>query len=659
MNFQNTTIALSFFLVGCVFAQDSLEVKNITVEQSKITFLDSIKKTFVHHEVASCVDERWMNELMNQDLFQEMSADIENLNMDEKVDFELSTELLKERLKILDSKSAFNIDYNPGLENIIKHYLKNRKRSFERLMSLSQYYFPIFEEALAKYNVPLEIKYLAIVESALNPRAVSKAGATGIWQFMYATGKQYNLDVTTFVDERSDILKASEAACQYMVRMYAIFGDWDLVLASYNAGPGNVSKAIRRSGGKQNYWNIRPYLPKETQGYVPAFLATMYVYEFHKEHGIVPQKAVMNTFATDTLQVKNKMSFKQLSDVLDIPVTELQFLNPSYKRDFIPYMADKKHYVRLPLDKVALFTSNEEKIYAYIEHDFSKREKPFTSMEALADADASFSTTNKTRYHVVKKGETLGGISNRYGVSLANLKKWNGLNGNNIGIGRKLKIVTTERVAVVPKQETQKQPVVAAPKDSVKPKTVLPVSESAFYVVEKGDNLSSIAKKHEVSVDNLKEWNQLESDEVKIGQKLALAQTVKEEEQREFKKYTVQKGDNLYSVAKRHNVTIEDLKEWNEIDDTEVKEGNILKILKTENITETAVAEIKPQKADREEIEIQKKESYYVVKKGDSLFSISQKIPGVTVSDLKKWNGFGSETVIKPGMKLKINGETL
>src|SRR5690606_17881555 len=181
--------------------------------------------------------------------------------------FDLSSELLKERLKILDSKSPFNIEYNPALENVIKSFLKRRKGMFERLMAISEYYFPMFEEHLAKYNVPLEIKYLAIVESALNPRAKSRVGATGLWQFMYPTGKQFNLEVNSYVDERYDPLKATEAACQYLSSLYTIFGDWSLVLASYNAGPGNVSKAICRSGGSQNYWNIRRNLPKERANY--------------------------------------------------------------------------------------------------------------------------------------------------------------------------------------------------------------------------------------------------------------------------------------------------------------------------------------------------------------------------------------------------------
>lgn len=250
-------LGLSILMMNVAFAQVN-ENQQANQNVPKQSLLDSIKSKFVYHETAACVDDRWVEYYMNEDLFQQMERDLEIVADQDTVVFDLSTKLLKKRLLHLDSKSAFNITYNPHLEQSIKYYLKNRKRSFERLIGMSEYYFPFFEEALAKYNLPLEIKYLAIVESALNPKAVSRVGATGLWQFMYGTAKQYKLEVNTYVDERSDLLKATDAACQYMSNMYQIFGDWDMVLASYNAGPGNVSKAIRRSGGKQNYWNIRP-----------------------------------------------------------------------------------------------------------------------------------------------------------------------------------------------------------------------------------------------------------------------------------------------------------------------------------------------------------------------------------------------------------------
>ncbi len=429
-----TTFSLLF--IGGIFAQESeLEIEDISNEQPKIISLDSLKATFIRHEKVAKIDNLWIKELTTPELSEEMYNDIENLDLEQPVNFEISIELLKTRLELLNEKSVFNIEYNSALENTIKSYLKNRKKSYERLMALSEYYFPLFEEKLAKYNIPLELKYLAIVESALNPRAVSRMGAGGLWQFMLPTGRAFNLNVDSYVDERYDPIKATEAACQYLSSLYNMYGDWDLALAAYNAGPGNVNKAIRRSGGMKNYWNIRKNLPRETQGYVPAFFATMYVFEYHKEYNIVPKRATVKRIETDTIHLKRKISFEQISDLVDISVDEIRFMNPSYKLDIIPYSSEKPNYVRLPIDRVGLFVSNEDKIYAYIDSESSKGEKviPFKE-EALASRSG-------TRYHTIKKGENLGVIARKYGVSVNNLKKWNNIAGTNIQAGKKLKIM--------------------------------------------------------------------------------------------------------------------------------------------------------------------------------------------------------------------------
>ena len=367
-------LVASLLLSVAGFGQENAEKESL-LTLPKMSYLDSLKTTFVNHSTSNCIDERWISELASAELSENMFSDISEINIDSEVNYDLSTEILKKRLAKMDAKSPFNIEYNPALENTIKAFLKNRPKAFERLMAVSEYYFPMFEEHLAKYNIPLELKYLAIVESALNPKAKSRVGASGLWQFMYPTGKQYNLEVTSYVDERYDPLKATEAACQYLSSLYGIFGDWSMVLAAYNCGPGNVSKAIRRSGGSQNYWNIRKNLPKETANYVPAFLATFYIYEFKKEHGIQPKKAPVTYFETDTIMVKKQMSFKQISDLLDIPVEQLEFLNPIYKLKVIPFEADKPHYLRLPKNKMGLFVSNEEKIYAYLEYTYTHKEK--------------------------------------------------------------------------------------------------------------------------------------------------------------------------------------------------------------------------------------------------------------------------------------------
>ena len=687
MNIKKT--ALSFFLLLSIhsFSQKFVENKKNGYTETKNSYLDSIKKTFVKDEMASCVDSLWMKELANLDLYNDISDDIKNINIDEKVDYELSTDLLKERLKAMDAKSPFNIEYNPGLENIIKSFLKNRKKSFERLMAISEYYFPMFEEAFAKQNVPLEIKYLAIVESALNPKAVSRMGATGLWQFMYQTGKQYNLKIDSYVDERSDPLKASEAAAKYMANMYAIFGDWDLVLASYNSGPGNVSKAIRRSGGQQNYWNIRKNLPQETQGYVPAFLATMYIYEYHKEHGIRPDRATIKHFATDTIMIKKQMSFAQISDLLDVPVTQLQVLNPSYKLNVIPSYEDQNHFLRLPKDKIAVFASNEDKIYAYVQREVDRRERPFQVTKAIVATDTLNYTQQritlpKTKYYIVRRGDNLSEIASKYDVTIADIKKWNRLRGNTVARGKSLKIFTSESVVRTVRKEpindkapleikTDKQQIAVSDvkinkeekaKKSVKIDT-LSSRVATHYVVQKGDNLSNIAKKNNVTVAEIKEWNHLVDNSIQLGTSLQVTKNdavANKEESTQTPKlrnleYIVKKGDNLGNIAKKFGASIENLKLWNNLPDINIALGSSLIVAKNEiAIVDKTVVNSYSKKENLASVS-KKNEINYYVKKGDSLYSISKKYPGVTISDIKKWNNINAED-LKPGMKLKING---
>lgn len=659
MKIKYSILPFFLFVSFSLFSQEIIEKSGTSKPEIKLTYLDSIKKTFVKDDLAACVDSLWLKELTNLDIYNNLTEDIQKINIDEKVDYELSTDLLKARLQAMDEKSPFHIEYNQGLENIIKSFLKNRKRSFERLMAVSEYYFPLFEEAFDKQNVPLEIKYLAVVESALNPKAVSRVGATGLWQFMYQTGKQYGLKIDSYVDERSDPLKASEAAAQYMKNMYAIFGDWDLVLASYNSGPGNVAKAIRRSGGQQNYWNIRKNLPKETQGYVPAFLATMYIYEYHKEHGIVPEKAPIKHFATDTVMIKRQMSFKQISELIDIPIAQLQVLNPSYRLNIVPAYKDQTHFLRLPQDKMAIFTSNESKIYAYVDKEASLRERPFQIVRPIVAHD-SVNTFQKlaqakVRYYRVKRGDNLSTIAHKYDVAVADLKKWNNIRGNKLVYGKNLKIngieVNQDPKTVAKVDIDQK----GVQKDSAG------VASASFYVVQKGDNLSAIAKKFNVTVAEIQEWNKLINNNVQLGASLQVVKNpTKKEEiaetvERKDIAYNVQKGDNLGSIAKKFGATIEELKQWNNLKSNAIAIGNSLVVAKNEIVIDTNKATVASFKKKEQFLSSDKKEVEYYVKKGDSLYSISKKYPGVTISDLKKWNNIKDDE-LKPGMKLKING---
>ncbi len=452
---------------------------------------------------ATLIDSLWLQELYNSPLYDTIQYVIDDTKLiDVQLD-ELPTELLKERLRVLDNETPFNVEYNKSLENLIKSYLKRRKSSYGTLLSRAQFYFPMFEEQLDKYDIPLEIKYLAIVESALKPRAKSRVGATGLWQFMYQTGKQFDLNVSSYVDERQDPLKATEAACKYLTALYRIFGDWDLALAAYNSGPGNVNKAIRRAGGKRNYWNIRQFLPRETAGYLPAFYATLYIMKHADDHGIIAKKAYINKFETDTIHIKKQLTFEQIQQFLDVDIEMLQFLNPQYKLDIIPYRKNKNYYVRLPLYNVGQYISNEKELYAFVDAEEAKREK---QLPKYVEMNAS------VRYKV-RNGDFLGKIANKFGVSVSSIKRWNGLRNNRLKIGQRLTIYPRKLTSNTIKKKTTKQT-----------KKSLPTGEFTTYTVKSGDSLWTISRKFtNVSIQNLKDWNDIWSvKSIKPGMKLKI-----------------------------------------------------------------------------------------------------------------------------------------
>ena len=520
MRLTVTYIILVFSVFGFSQGQDSTKVKTEDVKHAAAdtivdgkTIIDAKKipaiadstniKSLEDLELAAKIDEKWLEELYSNSLFDTIYKSVTELNY-EPVDYpELSTDTLKARLKRLNARTPFNVEYNPSLENVIKNYLKHRRKSMEKLMGLSHYYFPMFEEQLDKHDIPLEIKYLAIVESALKPKARSRVGATGLWQFMFTTGKIYGLDVSSYVDERRDPAMATEAAAKYLAKLYTIFGDWDLALAAYNSGPGNVSKAIRRSGGYQNYWNIRHHLPRETAGYVPAFLATMYIFEFAEEHGFKPQRPAFNYVETDTVRVKQMITLDQVAEVTGVKIEELQYLNPSYKLDIIPYIEDENYTLRLPRHAIGVFVNNEDKIYAYAQEEFNKREKPLPQF---------FENDTKIRYRV-RNGDYLGRIARKYGVRVSQIKRWNGLRNNNIRVGQRLTIYP--RNPGTTKPSSSKTVASKKPVDTKGKKT---------YTVQKGDSLWSIAQKFSgVSVQNIKDWNNISNNKLKIGMILVVS----------------------------------------------------------------------------------------------------------------------------------------
>lgn len=475
------------------------------IAATELTTDEAVKFTLLDHIDARRYDSLWLQELhKNRVLFEEMYEEVQN-PLEEGSFLELPTDTLKARLKRLDEKTPFNIAYNPSLEGVIKSFLIRKRGLMERMLTASQFYFPLFEQELDNHDVPLEIKYLAIVESALNPKARSRVGAKGLWQFMYSTGKMYGLDVSSYVDERSDPIFSTKAACKYLSKLHEIFGDWDLALAAYNSGPGNVNKAIRRSGGYTNYWNIRPFLPRETAGYVPAFLATMYLFEYAEEHGLKKVLVERPYFDTDTVQVKNLITFDQISEITGIGKAELEVLNPSYKLGILPKVEGKKYTLRLPKSVIGRFVNNEAQIYAYAKKQLDSLEKPLPEL---------VKAQNKIRYKV-RSGDYLGKIAQLYGVRVSQIKRWNGLRSNNLRIGQRLTIFPRKPYVAS---------ATAKPKSAQKSATAtLAATGAKYHTVQEGDSLWTISRKYPgVSIENLKQWNGLGSNNLQPGIRLKL-----------------------------------------------------------------------------------------------------------------------------------------
>ena len=305
-----------------------------------------------------------------------------------------------------------------------------------RMMRMSEYYFPIFEEALNRYGLPYELKYLPIIESALNPIARSHVGASGLWQFMPATGKLYGLEINSLVDERMDVVKATDAACRFLNSMYAIYKDWNLVIAAYNCGSGNVNKAIRRAGGKRDFWSIYPFLPRETRNYVPIFIAANYAMNYGQEHGIC-KAPIEKTMLTDTICTTQRLHLQQVSENLGIEMEELRRLNPQYSRDILP--GGTVYALCLPAEKTGLFLEQQDSIYAYKADSLINNRRAEIDLAKVTSINGAY-RVNGVTYYTIKDGDSLSKIAKKFHCTVKQLKEWNGLKNDNIRAGKKLKI---------------------------------------------------------------------------------------------------------------------------------------------------------------------------------------------------------------------------
>lgn len=446
---------------------------------------------------------------------------------------DVSDSIIVERLKLIPT--PLNLTYNDHVRKWMTLYIRKGKYMIPTYMGLSEYYFPMFEKELDANNMPLELKYLPIIESALNPRAVSRAGATGIWQFMYATGKRYNLEINSYVDERRDPQRATEAAVEYLKDAYAIFGDWNLALASYNCGAGNVRRAIARSGGKTDFWDIYMYLPRETRGYIPAFVAMTYIMNYTEEHNFYPADIDL-PLNTDTVMVTDTLHLVQVAEVLDIPIDQLRDLNPQYKLDIIPGYV-KPYSLRLPVDQIMTYLLNEDKIYDYNDSILFESKFVVKSMPTHRNNNNSYLHTTYTPppcpdydltgmgevTYTVKSGDNFSFIAEWFDCSVQDIKCWNGIRTNRINVGQQLKIYKPLRKlsyyqsfnSMTFDQKQSKSSNRTTVQQNLDPNFI-------YYTIKSGDNLYTIAQKFNgVTHDDIKSINNFTNSDVsrlQIGQ---------------------------------------------------------------------------------------------------------------------------------------------
>jgi len=351
---------------------------------------------------------------------------------------QFSDSVYASRIAELGRKSQFKLVYNPHVKGFIRVYAVDKRKLVSKVLGLTKIYFPLFEEKLKEYNIPPEMKYLAVVESALNPTAVSHAGARGLWQFMSGTGKMYGLQSSSFIEDRYDPNKATVAACEHLHDLYGMFGDWFLVLAAYNAGAGNVQKAIRAAGGAKDYWEIWPYLPQETRGYVPAFIAVTYVMNFYREHNIRPAEPGYLYSDTDRVPVNSALSFDQLQETIGVPLEDLKFLNPQYKVGLIPAPSSSTNMLRLPKKYVQPFMQKEQEIYAYHSERVSEKQRLYAMVRNMESQDEGGGSGKSRKVYVVRKGDKIAGVARKYGCSVSQLIDWNDLKSSKLKAGQRL-----------------------------------------------------------------------------------------------------------------------------------------------------------------------------------------------------------------------------
>ena len=639
----------------------------------------------------------------------------------------ISEELIEDRLNCLQNE--INLEYNHTIQSFIEFFVVRKRDYTKMVLGRKDLYFPIFEEYLKKYNLPEELKYLSVVESGLNPRVISRAKAGGLWQFMPGTGRDFRLYQDNFVDERFDPYKSTEAACKYLKQLYNLFGDWELALASYNCGPGNVRRAIRRSGNRTSFWEIYNNLPRETRSYVPQFVALTYVLNYSEDYKLHAD-SLERIIPFDTIQVSQHVNLEALAKQLEVPLGDLQHLNPHLKRNLVPpYL--KNYPIRIPSEKLEMFTANRVAIMDSV----SKTALPESSFLAM-----NVGYIKKKTVHKVRKGESLARIADKFNVSSYQIKTWNHLRNNKVHSGQRLtiwmekpiamskqlqKMVSQQAVVTTAKAENQNavssEATVNINKNEATEQSSTAAAKQVFHTVRKGEALGAIANKYHVSLSELKAWNHLKGSKVRVGQRLyilkeqavaiavenntssAVVASAKDEDEYPTVEavkvdnapdtqkaqpienkvvHTVLKGESLFRIADKYQVKVAQIKEWNQLEKDNVRSDQQLVIWLGETaansvvskeeaaqpaslaassakvneqkvkVSEKQVAEVK-QPVEKQEVPAASTKVHRV-QKGDTLWSISKQYGNIPVEQIKKLNKLkGNE--LKPGQKLILS----
>lgn len=472
--------------------------------------------------------------------------------------------------RIRQMNSFIQLPYNEIVRNYIILYSEKMPGRIGNILGLCEYYMPIFEEILNKYDMPEELKAMAVIESALNPTATSRVGAKGMWQFMYSTAKSYGLHIDSFVDERMDPVKSADAAARYMMDAYEIYGDWNLAIASYNCGPGNVNKAIRRSGSRA-FWDLYPFLPRETRGYVPAFVGALYTMKYYKEHGI-KREGVEMPVHVDTFRINKMLHLKQVCELTGAPLDELKNLNPQYRHEIIPGN-DREYILRIPYTYSNAFIDHEDSLYR---HKADIYFNPVTLKKIKDGGDG------ERIVYKVKNGDYLGRIASRHRCTVAQIKRWNNLKSNDIRVGQRLIIY---RGGVSSSSSSSASSASAKQSGTTTQASAQAPANTTTYTVKSGDVLGKIAERHGCTVAQLKAWNGLTSNNIRVGQKLKVAAPASNSSSQSASAdhivYTVRSGDSFYSIAKNYpGISAQDIMDFNGLSSSNIRPGMKIRIPK-------------------------------------------------------------------------------